>query len=158
MSGTFWRFYAVLTAIVLLSFIGLSVGPFVEEIFFPIRADQAIRVIERTDARLCYAWTFVKLRERISDNEDSFLDVDGVPSGVVAPYDMETGYPWGVARFAVPPRATAYTLRHCIALPPIVKPTDTVRIRQTAFYPGWGGLWRLSVPFPDVVSEGAPGL
>lgn len=153
-------FFAIagLSAAMIALNIGLQAGPTIEARLAPIRGPQSIQVVERTPARLCWAWTFVKLRATWSDNLDAFLEIDGQPGGIAAPYDRDTGWPWGMKRFAVAPRLGPYTLNYCVALPPAVQPGDTVRVRQVAFYPGWIGLWRLPVPFPEVVSNGVPGL
>ena len=152
----FWRAYAALTIIAIVAVIGLPLGPTIEQRFFPIRGPQSISAVTRADGRLCWDWSFVKLRGPASDNLDAYLTVGGEPGGVVAPFDEATGHYWGLARMAVSPRPEPYRLRYCVALPPYVTPADTVRVQQTAFYPGYTGLWRLAVTFPDVVSEGAP--
>lgn len=153
----FWRAYIPFAAVALLGFVALASGPTLENRFRPIRGpDQRVEVIERTAARVCWRWTFTKLRDVASDNLDAFLVINGQPGGVAAPYDMDTGRPWGILRFAVPVRDEPYALRWCVALPPYLGPGDTVVVRQVAYYPGWMRLWRLPVPFPDVVSPGVP--
>ncbi len=151
----FWRLYGPAVALVLLALALPGVGPAIELRLAPVRGpDQRVEVIERTPSRLCWAWTFTKLRDVASDNEDVFLVVNGQPGGVTMTYEMETGRPWGLTRYAKPPRAEPYTLHECAPLPPYVGAVDKVVVRQVAFYPGFASLWRLDVPFPDVVSPG----
>ncbi len=152
----YWRVFIPLMALTLFGFVAVAAGPGIELRLDPIRGPQHIALIERSATRVCWAWTFTKLRDISSDNLDAFFQVNGDDGGVTAPYDMDSGRPWGLAKYAVPPRADPYTLRECASLPPYVMPTDTVVVRQVAFYPGRFGLWKLAVPFPDVVSPGAP--
>lgn len=153
----FWRVYISGAALVLLGFVAVGFGPAIELRFAPVRGpDQRVEVVERTASRLCWAWTFTKRREIASDNLDAFLVINGQPGGVTSVYEMESGRPWGMTRYAVAPRPEPYTLHQCAPLPPYVQASDAVVVRQVAFYPGFAGLWRLPVAFPDVVSPGAP--
>ncbi|MCW6508193.1 hypothetical protein [Lichenifustis flavocetrariae] len=159
MSRVFWRAYAALSIVIIIAMLAIPAGPALENRYAPVRGSvQTVEVIERSAGRLCWAWTFTKLRAIGSDNLDAFLVINGEPGGVAAPFDMDSGRPWGMTRYAVAARAEPYRLRMCAPLPPYVRLSDTVTVQQTAFYPGLWGLWRLHVPFPDVVSVGAKGL
>lgn len=150
---TFWRGYFAILVIMVLGLFTRGVGPALENEINPVRGAQSMKVIERTEARLCWAWTFGKLRSNLaSDNIDVFIGTPLIPSASWTIYNRDTGMPWGIVSQAVPPGT--YTLNYCMPLPPYVRKTDTVRVRQTAYYPGFLDLWRLPVAFPDVVSPG----
>lgn len=151
--GTFWRVYLVTVALLVLGIFARGFGPAIEGRVAPIRGAQSVAVIERNEDRLCWAWTFDKVRAHIaSDNIDVFIGTPSVPSASWTIYNRDTGMPWGIVSQAVEPGR--HTLNYCVPLPPYVHASDTVRVRQTAYYPGLLDLWRLSVPFPDVVSPG----
>lgn len=152
----FWRIYVPLAAAVLLFLVTSPFGPAIETRFWPVRGAQFVQVVERTDARLCWTWTFDKLRPLASDNIDVFIGTPAVPSASTTVFNRATGMPWGITAQAV--SLGVHTMTWCVLLPPYVGPHDSVTVRQTASYPGWAGLWRLPVEFPDVVSlpEGRP--
>ena len=157
MKRLLWPLWLTASSLFILSPILIWASPYIEVRYWPIRGPQSIRVIERTPERLCWAWTFTKLRDVASDNIDAFLTINGQPGGVSMVYEMESGRPWGLTKYAVSPRPEPYTLHQCAPLPPYVRENDEVMVRQVAYYPGFGP-WRLSVPFPDVVSNPEPGF
>lgn len=148
----FWRLYWPVAVLAFLLIGAPLVGPSIEGRLRPIRGAQTITNIIRTDARLCWDWTFVKLRVSASFNLDAFLEVNSKPGGVTGVFELESGRPWGILKYAVSPRPEPYTLRYCISLPPYIGQGDAVVVHQQAYYPGLLGLWTLTVPFPDVVS------
>ena len=153
----YWRVYIPLVAVTLAAFIATALGPTTEARVHPVRGpDQKIVVIERSASRICWAWTFTKLRDVASDNIDAYLIINDEPGGVANVFDMDSGRPWGLARYAVPVSDKPYTLHWCASLQPYIKATDAVRVTQVAYYPGFLHLWRLPVMFPDVISPGIP--
>ena len=149
----FWRCYIPLAGLVLLGFLAVPLGPMLEARLYPVRIDQSVEDLQRTADRLCWTWVSVKARNAVSDNMDVFLDdlTDG-DRQVLAIFERESGMPWARSRaVAIGPHRQSY----CVLLPPSVKPSHRIRLEQTAFYPGWHGLWHvaLSLPTIDVPGE-----
>lgn len=149
-----WSGWPMLVVVCVLTFL----APAAESRFFPIRTGQSIENIERRDGRLCWDWVSYKAENRVSDNLDLFIDVPGALGAVGAPFEKETGLPWVRSRAAAP--FQWHRQSYCILVPPYVKPSDPITVRQIAYYPGrlslFGqSLWHVALRMPNVVSGGA---
>lgn len=129
-----------------------EVGPVVESAAAPIRARQTVEVVERTEQRLCWRWSSVKLRPAISDNIDLFIVAAG-DRLVGAPFFRETGMPW---RLSGTVGAGPQSIVMCALLPPHLGRDAPVRIEQVIQYRGWHDLWPVLVRVPDVMWTGSP--
>ncbi|MEL6061872.1 MULTISPECIES: hypothetical protein [unclassified Methylobacterium] len=132
---------------------GWVAAPYFEARFRPIRVEQEIQVVER-GSRLCWVWHSTKLRAVASDDIDVHLVVGGDwPNRYsVAVFNRDTGMPW--SRSGAMGVGT-HDLPFCVLLPPHVTDRDDLVVEQTAWFPGWLGLWRVPLVIPPVTSRGA---
>ena len=149
----FWRIYLPVAALALLAVAALSLGPFIEPRFLPVRMNHSNHDAYRTSHEVCWMWSSDKLRFAFSDNVDVQLDLlgaDGRVRNTFVPflYNVRTGQPWqsggvlGLSHSEIP---------YCIDLPRVVKPEDRIRVRFTPVCHGWLDLWPLPTPTPDMV-------
>lgn len=156
----FWLVYWPLSILLVAGFL---FGPRLEIAVAPVLTDQAITEVTRDRGvlsfggrdypvgRLCWRWDRVKRRPLgfYSQDIDVFVDMPE-DSASMTIFNRDTGAPWArsgaVAAGQVPPQ------HWCVLLPPSVSASDALRVRQTAHYPGWLGLWTLPVALPDIVN------
>ena len=136
----------------------LFLEPLVEERFWPIRADQHIENVTRTDQELCWDWVSVKARNLASNNMDVFLTtferktpdapLTETDRAVLSIYGKNDHLPWGrSAVVKVGPHRQSY----CVSLPPYVKLGTPLKLEQLAYYPGFFGQI-LTVRIPEIYS------
>lgn len=131
----------------LAAMLALKAGPAIEARLAPVRTDQAIEHIERALDRICWDWVSVKLRPLAAVDLDAVLETK-TDRFIVAIYNRDTGMPWARSGMVgLGPHRQSF----CVGMPPSVRPWNTVRLSQTAVYPGWLGLWHVPLKLPDVV-------
>lgn len=128
----------------------LFLWPAAEERFLPIRTHQSIEAITRSGDRLCWVWTSIKERRRVSDNLDAFL-LAGDNRFVTTVFDPATGAPWNRGQ-AKPVSPHPQPQPYCTLLPPSVKPDQAVRLTQVAYYPSLIPGMHVLLHLPDVLS------
>ena len=147
------RFYKVLVLPCLAAIAYLAAvafGPTIESRLAPARVEQSVEVIIREVDRLCWNWRSMKVRPLAAEDIDVVLIVRG-DRMISSVFSAATGMPWRqLGAVSVGP----HVQRYCLTLPPHVSSTDAVKIEQTVFYPGLGGLYRFASRIPDVVSPG----
>ena len=145
----FWRIYAA-TAIIIVG--GGVYGGRIEQQLFPIRSEQSISNIERSESphQICWDWNSVKNRNAVSPDIDVHVETkDDYWTSSIA--EKTTQMPWGKSRAV---SIGGHTQSYCTLLPSSVGPGETVTVHQRIFYPGFLGAWMVPVDVPDVVSPG----
>ncbi len=129
-----------------------EMGVFIESRYFPILARQVVGDIERTADKLCWRRDGLKLRSKIAAEWHGVV-TDGVTSNPTSIFDAVSGQPLAPVYNTA---GQSFTRHVCIEVPPWATPSTRLVVRSWAVYPGWYDLWTVTVPNPDVVSEGAP--
>lgn len=132
-----------LVAAVAGSLLALSTGPAIEGTLAPVLANnQIISNVERQTDRVCWDWSFVKLREATPDASGWFLVLDGkisrVPVTVV--YRDHQVMPYPPRQRPVGPGKASL----CALLPPEVELPPSAQIQGRIIYATDHDLWRLT--------------
>lgn len=145
----FWRVYITAT----LTLVALFAGPLLEQSMFPVRIEHAITNVVRGSDRLCWTWTSTKIREGASDNVDVFLYAGDGRRAILYLFAEGTGRPWGPS--GALPIGERQAQRWCAPIPPHVAATETIRVEQIIYYPGFLRLWTTRARLPDLISPPA---
>jgi hypothetical protein len=145
----FWRLYVAIA----LTFVASGTyGGRIEQQLFPIRSEQSIANVERTESphELCWDWVSVKNRAAVSPHIDVQVETrsDSWSSSVT---EKGTQLPWALSRAV---GVGGHTQSYCTLLPSTVGPHDAVTVHQRLLYNGFLGAWSVPVDVPDVVSPG----
>lgn len=144
----FWRLYTLLALWV---FALWPFGGVIQEAVAPIRTEQAIMNVVRSETppRLCWEWHSRKNINVVSTGIDVSVDLDKDHFSTTV-YERDTHQPWASSRAV---SVGTHVQPYCIDLPFGVHPSDKLIVHQTILYPGWLHMWTVHVPIPDVIDD-----